>query len=88
MNLRTILTILGECLDSLSGKISYKKDTVKAFKSYERKARHDYQKANGVRLTRLQRITQADLLKIRNCDTIEALMRPQKKLCKRQETRV
>lgn len=77
MKIKTICCLLDEFSSILLGRISHERGTIKAFKSYERKASRDFQRTNGIRLNKSQRIAGYVLLDIKNCsvsrDVIEVL---------------
>jgi len=75
MKLSTIIQLIGEFIDALLGRINRKRGSVKAFRSYDRKARRDFQKVNGIHIGKAQRITEVDLLDIKCCRTADDVIK-------------
>lgn len=71
MKLGTFFSLLLECLDFLRVQISREKGTIKVYKSYEKKARHDYQKTYDIRLRKNQLIPDSKLLELSDCHSID-----------------
>lgn len=75
MKLKTIFSFLMDCLELLRGKIHRKKGTIKAYKSYEKKGRHDFEKTHGVHLRKEQCIPETKLLEFSNCHSVDDAIR-------------
>lgn len=75
MKLKTIFSFLMDCLEILQGKIHREKGTIKAYKSYERKGRHDFQKTNGVHLRKEQCLPETKLLMLMSCRSANEVVR-------------
>lgn len=67
----TISKLICEISDFFHKRIYPERGTIKALKSYEKKARRDFQKTNKIRLRQEQRITDTALLEVRNCSDVE-----------------
>lgn len=72
---KTIFSILMSVLESLRGKIHREKGTIKAYKSYAKKGRHDFEKTNGVHLRKDQCISETELLELSRCRSINDAIR-------------
>lgn len=76
MKAKALLNLIGEFLEILLGRIHLEKGSMKAYKSYERKGRRDYQRMNGVHLRKDQCVPESSLLVLRNCHSFnEAVKR-------------
>ena len=67
----SIISFLRQMIGTLLNRVHVQqKSSIAAYKSYERKARHDFQKTNKVSLARSERLTPAALLRLNDCHTV------------------
>lgn len=66
----SIISFFKQIFGTPLGRIFVKqKSSIAAYKSYEKKARHDYERANKIRLQKNERLTPAALLCLNDCKT-------------------
>jgi len=71
----SILGLLKSSIETLLSRIHVpQKSTISAYKFYEKKARRDFKRTNGVSLGKNERLTPAALLCLKNCRTIDEAM--------------
>ena len=68
----SIISFLRQLIGAMLSRVRVQqKSSIVAYKSYEKKARHDFQRTNKVPLDKSERLTPAALLCLNDCRTVD-----------------